>query len=54
VADVISAFGETLRAGQFIICGSIVPPLFIEPDEKSVVYALDPIGEVAVRFAAAA
>jgi len=51
VADVLAAFGERLRAGEVIITGSIVPPLFIEPDEDGVDYELDPIGGVSVRFA---
>ena len=34
VADLLAAFGERLRAGDVIITGSIVPPLFIEPDER--------------------
>ena len=50
VADVLAAFGEGLRAGQVIITGSIVPPLWIEPGED-VVFKLDPIGTVSIRFA---
>lgn len=50
VADYLAAFGETLRAGDVIICGSIVTPVAIEPDESEFTYALDPIGEVSVRF----
>ena len=38
VADVLAAFGERLRAGEIIITGSIVPPLFVEPDEDGVAY----------------
>ena len=51
VADLLAACGETLRAGEFIIAGSVVPPLFIEPGEQGVAFRLAPIGEVAVRFA---
>jgi 2-keto-4-pentenoate hydratase len=50
VADVLGAFGERLRAGDVIITGSVVPPLFIEIDEDSIAFALDPIGGVSVRF----
>lgn len=50
LADTLAACGERLRAGELIIAGSIVPPLFIEPDEDAVAYALDPIGEISVRF----
>jgi 2-keto-4-pentenoate hydratase len=51
VADTLAAFGQTLRAGQIIITGSIVPPLWVEAGEE-VVFKLDPVGSVSVRFAA--
>jgi 2-keto-4-pentenoate hydratase len=51
VADTLSAFGQTLRAGQIIITGSIVPPLWVEPGEE-IEFRLDPVGSVSVRFAA--
>jgi 2-keto-4-pentenoate hydratase len=47
---VLAAFGERLRAGDIIICGSILPPIFIDDDETELVYDLDPIGSVSVRF----
>lgn len=50
VANTLAAFGERLAAGDVIITGSITPPVFIEPDEDGITHALDPIGEVAVRF----
>jgi len=50
VANVLAAFGEKLSAGDVIITGSITPPLMIEPDEDELTHALDPIGEVSVRF----
>jgi 2-keto-4-pentenoate hydratase len=50
VAATLAAFGEKLSAGDVIITGSITPPLFIEPDESELMHALDPIGEVAVKF----
>jgi 2-keto-4-pentenoate hydratase len=50
VAALLAAFGETLRTGEVIITGSVVPPLFVEPDEESVAFALDPVGEVSVCF----
>jgi len=50
VADVLAECSERLRAGSFIICGSVVPPLFIEPDETEVTFVLDPIGSVTARF----
>jgi 2-keto-4-pentenoate hydratase len=51
VADVLAACGERLRAGQIIITGSIVSPLWVEAGEE-VVFQLDPIGGVSIRFAA--
>jgi len=50
VADVLAASGEQLRAGEIIITGSVVPPLFIEPDEDVLAFALDPVGVVSVAF----
>jgi 2-keto-4-pentenoate hydratase len=50
VAGTLSAYGEELRAGDVIITGSIVPPLFIEPDETEFSYALEPVGGLSVRF----
>lgn len=50
VADMLAAFGERLRAGEFIITGSVVPPVFIEHKDKSVRFELAPVGSIAVRF----
>jgi 2-oxo-hept-3-ene-1,7-dioate hydratase len=50
VADMLAAFGETLRAGQVIITGSIVQPLSVEAGEE-VEFRLDPIDSVSIRFA---
>jgi len=49
VADTLAARDERLRAGQRIITGSIVPPLWITPDEE-IVFALDPVDTVSVCF----
>jgi 2-keto-4-pentenoate hydratase len=51
VADMLAAFGGGLRAGQFIITGSVVPPIAVEAGEESMAFEVDPIGGVAVRFA---
>ncbi len=51
VADMLAAFGGGLRAGEFIMTGSVVPPIAIEPGEDSIAFELDPIGGVSVRFA---
>ena len=50
VANGLAAFGEKLSAGDIIITGSITPPVMIEPDETEIAHAIDPIGEVSVRF----
>lgn len=52
VADMAAAVGDGLRAGQFVICGSITPPLFLGPDDTGVGYALEPIGSISVKFSA--
>jgi 2-keto-4-pentenoate hydratase len=49
VADLLGEFGETLRGGEFVICGSIVPPIPVAPTD-AVSYALDPVGEISIRF----
>jgi 2-keto-4-pentenoate hydratase len=49
VAAATAQFADGLRAGQFIIAGSIVPPLFIETGE-TVTFELHPIGTVSVAF----
>jgi 2-keto-4-pentenoate hydratase len=49
VADVLAACGERLRAGEFIITGSIVPPLFVLAGE-TLAYELAPIGRVSVSL----
>lgn len=53
VADTLATFGQTLRAGQIVITGSIVPPLWVEAGED-IVFNLDPVGSVSIRFAAKA
>ena len=50
VAGVAGALGDGLRAGQFIICGSVTPPMLLQPNETAIEWTLDPIGRTAVRF----
>src|SRR5580704_14580861 len=50
LADLLGAFGEQLRAGDLVICGSTVPPPFIEADEVEFSYTLAPVGDVSARF----
>jgi 2-keto-4-pentenoate hydratase len=50
VGNMLGAFGERLQAGQFIITGSVVPPINIEPGDDGLTFAVDPVGSVSVRF----
>jgi 2-keto-4-pentenoate hydratase len=50
VANVVDSFGERLSTGDVIIAGSITPPIIIDPDEVELIHAIEPIGEVSVRF----
>jgi 2-keto-4-pentenoate hydratase len=50
VAATLASAGETLRAGEVVICGSVVPALAVSRgDEVEVV--LDPLGSLSVSFA---
>jgi 2-oxo-hept-3-ene-1,7-dioate hydratase len=49
-ANLLAAFGETLRAGQIIIAGSITPPLWVAGGEE-IVFQLAPIDTISIRFA---
>jgi len=46
VADMLAAFGGGLKAGEFIITGSVVPPIAIEPGEGEIAFVVDPVGAV--------
>jgi 2-keto-4-pentenoate hydratase len=50
VAGTLAAHGETLRAGDVIITGSIVPPPLIEADETEFAYMLEPMEKLMVHF----
>jgi 2-keto-4-pentenoate hydratase len=52
VANVLAVFNETLQAGQIIIAGSIIPPLWVTLGEE-IVFNLAPVDTVSVRFAPA-
>jgi 2-keto-4-pentenoate hydratase len=51
-ANLLAVFGETLQAGQIIIAGSIIPPIWIEPGDE-IVFSLAPIDTISIRFAPA-
>ncbi|MCC6948362.1 MAG: fumarylacetoacetate hydrolase family protein [Bradyrhizobiaceae bacterium] len=42
VANTLPQFGEQLRRGDIIICGSIVPPMELRADDAEVAYSLEP------------
>jgi 2-keto-4-pentenoate hydratase len=50
VADLLAVFGETLQAGQVIIAGSIIPPIWIEAGED-ILFNLTPGDTISIRFA---
>lgn len=50
VASVLAQCGEMLKAGEFIIAGSITPPLFLEPDDRDLVHIVDGLGSVSVHL----
>jgi len=50
VANLLAVFGETLQAGQIIIAGSIIPPLWIAPGEE-ILFNLAPVDTISIRFA---
>jgi 2-keto-4-pentenoate hydratase len=49
VARTLAAAGERLRAGEVVICGSVVPALAVAPGD-AVEVTLDPLGRVSVLF----
>jgi 2-keto-4-pentenoate hydratase len=49
LATHLAAFGETVRAGEVLITGSIVPALSVAPGQR-LEYRLEPLGELALRF----
>jgi 2-keto-4-pentenoate hydratase len=49
LATHLAAFGETVRAGDVLITGSIVPALAVSPGQR-LEYRLEPLGELDLRF----
>jgi 2-keto-4-pentenoate hydratase len=49
-ASLLGALGETLKAGEIIIAGSITPPLWVAPGEE-ISFQLAPIDTISIRFA---
>ena len=50
VADLLAVFGESLQAGQTIIAGSIIPPIWVEAGED-ITFNLTPGDTISIRFA---
>jgi len=50
VANLLDAFGESLRAGQIIIAGSITPPIWAAPGEE-IQFHFSPAPPISIRFA---
>lgn len=46
----LGAFGERVRAGDVLICGSIVPALALAPGDR-IDYRVEPLGALSVSFA---
>jgi 2-keto-4-pentenoate hydratase len=51
VANLLAHFGETLRAGQIVIAGSITPPIRVEAGE-TIGFHLEPQQPIFINFAA--
>jgi 2-keto-4-pentenoate hydratase len=49
-ANLLAVFGESLRAGEIIIAGSIIPPVWIAPGEE-IVFTLATVDTISIRFA---
>jgi 2-keto-4-pentenoate hydratase len=49
VATLLSFFGETLRAGEIIIAGSITPPIWVAPRD-TIRFHLEPLTPLSVSF----
>lgn len=49
IADVLAGLGERLAAGDVIIAGSIVPPVFVEVAAEDIDYEVSGLGRLSVR-----
>jgi 2-keto-4-pentenoate hydratase len=50
VANLLGVFGEKLQAGQIVIAGSILPPIWVHSGEE-ISFQLHPVDTITVRFA---
>jgi 2-keto-4-pentenoate hydratase len=51
VASMLAAFGERLRAGEVIICGSVVAPIGLDRHDRSLGFTFDPGSAATVKIA---
>ena len=49
-ANLLAAFEESLQAGQIIIAGSVIPPLWVQPGEE-IIFHLALIDTISIRLA---
>ena len=49
-ANLLGAFGGKLQAGEIIIAGSILPPIWVQPGDE-IFFNLAPVDMISVRFA---
>ena len=49
IADVVAGLGETLKSGEVIIAGSVVPPVFIEGEAEDIAFEVGELGRLSVR-----
>lgn len=50
VAALLAAFGERVRAGDVIICGAVVPPIELKPEDREIAFELAPGLRVEARI----
>jgi 2-keto-4-pentenoate hydratase len=51
-ANLLAIFGESLQAGEIIIAGSLIPPIWIAPGQE-IIFNLAPVDTISIRFASA-
>jgi 2-keto-4-pentenoate hydratase len=51
-ANLLAIFGESLQAGEIIIAGSLIPPIWIAPGQE-IIFNLTPVDTISIRFASA-
>lgn len=48
VCDVVSGMGENIQAGDVIIAGSIVPPIFVDQDAEEIAFEVSELGRLKI------